>query len=77
MKLRSVEAVILDFPFHYGGPPTGWGPEPWRALSTLLVRVETENGLVGFGVPTGPGLGHDPDPHLVKEYARGRTNLTS
>jgi D-galactarolactone cycloisomerase len=49
MKIVSVSTEILDIPFEYGGPPSGWGPSAWRALSTLLVKVETDEGITGWG----------------------------
>lgn len=49
MKITQVSTHILDIPFEYGGPPSGWGPSAWRALSTLLVKVETDAGITGWG----------------------------
>jgi D-galactarolactone cycloisomerase len=49
MKITSVEAIPLEIPFTHGGKPFGWGGQVWTRLSILLVRVETESGLVGYG----------------------------
>ncbi|TDJ15436.1 MAG: mandelate racemase/muconate lactonizing enzyme family protein [Gammaproteobacteria bacterium] len=49
MKIATVEAIPLEIPFSHGGKPFGWGGQAWTRLSILLVRVETENGLVGYG----------------------------
>lgn len=49
MKIAAVEAVPLEIPFTHGGKPFGWGGQVWTRLSILLVRVETDNGLVGYG----------------------------
>jgi L-alanine-DL-glutamate epimerase-like enolase superfamily enzyme len=49
MKIVSVEAIPLEIPFSHGGKPFGWGGQVWTRLSILLVRVETESGLVGHG----------------------------
>ncbi len=49
MKIATVEAIPLDIPFTHGGKPFGWGGQAWTRLSILLVRVETESGLVGYG----------------------------
>ena len=49
MKIAKVEAIPLSIPFSMGGPPGGWGGRDWTALDTVLVRVEAEGGLVGWG----------------------------
>jgi len=49
MKIATVEAIALEIPFAHGGKPFGWGGQAWTRLSVLLVRVETESGLVGYG----------------------------
>ncbi len=49
MKIATVEAIPLEIPFTHGGKPFGWGGQAWTRLSILLVRVETESGLVGYG----------------------------
>lgn len=49
MKIAKVETIPLQIPYQHGGPPAGWGGRDWLTLSVLLVRVETDNGLVGWG----------------------------
>jgi len=49
MKITGIETIALDIPFSHGGKPYGWGGQEWRMLSTLLVRVETDEGIVGYG----------------------------
>lgn len=49
MKIAAVEAIPLRYPFRHGGPPTGWGGGAWTEMRTLLVRVETDAGLTGWG----------------------------
>jgi len=49
MKIAAIETVTLSIPFDHGGPPTGFGGVAWRNLDTLLVRVETDEGHVGWG----------------------------
>jgi L-alanine-DL-glutamate epimerase-like enolase superfamily enzyme len=48
MKIARVEAVPLSIPFTYGGSRRLAGTE-WRALDFCLVRVETDDGVVGWG----------------------------
>ncbi len=49
MKIRSVETMIVDIPFHDGGKGEGIGPTTWNTLEIALVRVEDEDGFVGWG----------------------------
>lgn len=49
MKITQVTATVLDFPFDFRGPPSDWGPSAWPSLSTLLVRVDTDEGITGWG----------------------------
>ena len=49
MKIVRAEAIPLAIPFETGGKPAGWGGKAWRALDILLVRIETQNGAVGWG----------------------------
>jgi L-alanine-DL-glutamate epimerase-like enolase superfamily enzyme len=48
MTIRSVDTVALTLPFEMGGPKPMFGGKP-RQMEMLLVRVETEDGLVGWG----------------------------
>ena len=49
MKITNVEAIPLRYPFRHGGPPSGWGGQAWTELTTLLVKVETDEGITGWG----------------------------
>ncbi|MEM7252038.1 MAG: mandelate racemase/muconate lactonizing enzyme family protein [Pseudomonadota bacterium] len=49
MKIAKVESIPLKIPYQFGGRPTvGWALDT-LSLSILMVRVETEEGLVGWG----------------------------
>ncbi|HVV92576.1 MAG TPA: mandelate racemase/muconate lactonizing enzyme family protein [Hyphomicrobiales bacterium] len=48
MKIARVEAIHLRIPSVYGGPPPP-GERQWPLMNMLLVRVETDAGLVGWG----------------------------
>ncbi len=49
MRIRSIESSVVALPFTMGGPHPLFAGQPWDALEILLVRVETEDGLVGWG----------------------------
>lgn len=49
MRIRAVEAIPLRIPFTHGGPPPTFAGRPRTTMDTLLVRVESEDGLVGWG----------------------------
>jgi L-alanine-DL-glutamate epimerase-like enolase superfamily enzyme len=49
MRIRSAEVLSLRVPFTDGGSGTGLMPSQWTHLDMALVRLETENGVVGWG----------------------------
>lgn len=50
MKIARVDTHWIAVPFDHGGPAsTGFGGRPWANLQTLVVEVETEDGLIGYG----------------------------
>ena len=49
MKISAVETSVVAVPFEMGGPHPRFAGRPWTHLEILLVRVETEDGLVGWG----------------------------
>ncbi|UUX50139.1 mandelate racemase/muconate lactonizing enzyme family protein [Nisaea acidiphila] len=49
MKIKSVDVIPLRIPFEDGSPGVGLMPTKWTMLDFVLVRLETENGLVGWG----------------------------
>ena len=48
-KVVSVEAIPLKIPFTHGGPSVSWAGSDWQALEIVLVRLQTDSGLVGWG----------------------------
>ena len=74
MKIARVDAVPVRLPFVQIGPPIVLFGRPFTAFELVLVRVETDDGLVGWGeTPWGPWR---PMKALVEEFiapaARGR-----
>jgi len=49
MKIAAVETIIVRLPFRHDGPPTGFGGKVWTTMDTLLVKVETDAGITGWG----------------------------
>ncbi len=49
MLITAVESSVVSVPFTMGGPHPLFAGRPWDQLEILLVRVETADGLVGWG----------------------------
>jgi D-galactarolactone cycloisomerase len=49
MEIVSVETRIVALPFTMGGPAPSFAGQVWDRMEILLVRVETADGLVGWG----------------------------
>lgn len=50
MKISNIDCIALDIPIDFGATPASFGKQDnWNSLSTLLVRVETDTGIVGWG----------------------------
>ena len=49
MKITAIEAIPVSIPFTHGGPPTGFGGTEWTTLPYLIVKVDTDEGITGYG----------------------------
>jgi D-galactarolactone cycloisomerase len=49
MLITAIESHIVSLPFDMGGPHPLFAGQPWDHLDILVVKVETEDGLVGWG----------------------------
>ncbi|BBK32260.1 L-alanine-DL-glutamate epimerase-like enolase superfamily enzyme [Stella humosa] len=49
MKIAAVETIVVRLPFRHDGPPSGFGGKIWTTMDTLLVKVETDAGITGWG----------------------------
>ena len=49
MKIAAVETISVKVPFIFGGAPTGYGGRNWTTNNILLVKVQTDTGLTGWG----------------------------
>jgi len=57
MIIRKIEPIHLRIPFHDGGSGTGLFPSAWTHLDLVLIRIEADNGLVGWGEGFGYSCG--------------------
>lgn len=48
-RIRHIEAIPIGLPYTHDGPPTGFGGTQWTTLRYVLIKVTTEDGLVGWG----------------------------
>ena len=49
MRIAKADVIPLQVPFSGGGAGTGLMPSQWTALDMVLLRLESEDGLVGWG----------------------------
>jgi L-alanine-DL-glutamate epimerase-like enolase superfamily enzyme len=49
MKIVKADVIPLRVPFVDGGSGNGLMPSAWNALDMVLLRLETDNGIVGWG----------------------------
>ncbi len=49
MRIVGVETSVVALPFTMGGPYNRFAGQLWDHLEILLVKIETEDGLVGWG----------------------------
>ena len=60
MKIKNIDSIRVSVPFETGGARQGMRPgfTPWMKMESLMLRVETEDGLSGWG----EGFGHFVNP---------------
>jgi L-alanine-DL-glutamate epimerase-like enolase superfamily enzyme len=51
MKIASIETILLRIPYTAGGSAdaAAWGGQAWATADTLLVKITTDDGLIGWG----------------------------
>ena len=54
MKVTAVQTFVVQLPLKLDGPPPMVSGQPRTAIETLLVRVDTDAGITGWG----EGFGH-------------------
>ena len=55
MKITAVTTTVVAIPYEYDGPRHSLGGKDWNTLDILLVRVDTDAGLTGWGEAFGHG----------------------
>jgi len=48
-RIVAIESAVVSLPFDMAGSTPRFAGKPWSSLDILLVRVETEDGLIGWG----------------------------
>jgi L-alanine-DL-glutamate epimerase-like enolase superfamily enzyme len=69
MKITALEPVRVAIPFTHDGPQTGFAGQTWSKLEYLLVRVDTDEGLTGWGEAFGYGCIPATQAALVAQVA--------
>jgi D-galactarolactone cycloisomerase len=49
MKITAIESSVVSLPYDMGGPWPSFAGKPWTHLEILLVKVETDAGITGWG----------------------------
>ena len=58
MKIANAETIWLSIPMRQEGPPSGFGGRNWTKLDILIVKIETDEGITGYG----EAFGHNAIP---------------
>ncbi len=56
MKIAAISTYVLRLPFMHDGPPLHFAGRPRNGMEMLLVRVDTDDGITGWGEAFGPGV---------------------
>jgi L-alanine-DL-glutamate epimerase-like enolase superfamily enzyme len=65
-SIRRVSTLKLRLPFDHGAPPPLFAGKPRTTLDSGLIRIELENGLIGWGEA------YAPDPEALVSFVRSR-----
>ncbi|OGA43140.1 MAG: hypothetical protein A3G24_23705 [Betaproteobacteria bacterium RIFCSPLOWO2_12_FULL_62_13] len=56
MKISAISTIVLRLPFQHVGSPLLFAGKPRTAMEMLLVRMDTDEGITGWGEAFGPGI---------------------
>jgi L-alanine-DL-glutamate epimerase-like enolase superfamily enzyme len=80
MKIEAIETLVLSVPYTTGGSADAeaWGGKAWKTADTLLLKVTTDAGIVGWG----EAFGYNVIPatkaaidHMIAPLCLGRDPL--
>jgi D-galactarolactone cycloisomerase len=57
MKIENVETTLIKLPLETGGPDN-WASTSWKTLDYVMVRIDTDQGISGWGDGFGYGAAH-------------------
>ena len=49
MKIKKISPVCIHMPFEHGAKKTKFNGQDWDKLEFVLVKVEMDNGVIGWG----------------------------
>jgi len=55
MKITALESIPLAIPFSHGGKGAGFRGQDWSKIHMVLIRIETAEGVTGWGEAFGYG----------------------
>jgi D-galactarolactone cycloisomerase len=56
VKITAIDTMVLRMPFPHKGAPLLFAGKPRNGMEMLLVRVDTDAGVTGWGEAFGPGI---------------------
>src|ERR1700741_2068515 len=56
MKITAAESILLPIPYRTSGGLQSIAGRPAAGLNILLLRIETDEGITGWGEAFGPGV---------------------
>ena len=74
MKIEQVETMLVRLPFDSGGT-SGWASTDWPSLDYVLIRIDTADGISGWGDAFGYGAAFAAEAavkHMVAPALIGR-----
>jgi D-galactarolactone cycloisomerase len=58
MKITAISTILINIPYDTGSPTQALAGQAWTRMAILLVKVETDEGIIGWG----EGFGHAVAP---------------
>jgi L-alanine-DL-glutamate epimerase-like enolase superfamily enzyme len=49
VRITRIEPIVISVPFEHGGPKPMRSSGPWTSMDALLVRIDTDGGISGWG----------------------------